>query len=399
VRLYRSLRVSIRTLVQHRLRTTLAVAAGAVGVAGVLALTAVGEGARTAVIERIGGLGRNLLVVSLRIPPNDERRLPVELRAEDADAIRQGSPAILLAAPAADRNGAARFGRVRSPVNVVGTTPEWRDIREFPLQSGRFFTAAENDACERVAVLGSSVARSLFGDSVPPLGRLFRIGRTPFRVIGVLRSRGLSAAGGSIEDDWVVVPLKSAQRRLFNDDQIARIYLAASSPAVMSRAELDAASILQARHPQLEAVVQNQQVVLEAELTAQHSFRRLIRGLAALSLLVGAAGIMSIMLLTVRERRAEIGLRLAVGARRSDIVAQFLLEAVLLAASGGVVGLLAGTAAARATSSLTTWQAQITWAALAAAGLSAVVTGVASGVLPARRASRLDPVDALRTDP
>jgi putative ABC transport system permease protein len=409
LRVLPNLRLSLRAFATHRIRTALAISGTAVGVAGVLVLTAVGEGARTAVQRRIESLGRNMLVVSAgKIESRAGREVTGKgwrrtLKASDAAALLAGSPDVMRAAPAQDRGMVARFGAIQSPATVVGTTPEWRIIRQFPLEEGRFFTAQENEDRARVAVLGAAIRRSLLGDSADALGRTIRIGPVPFEIIGVLCSKGVSIDGNATEDDRIFVPLSTAQRRLFNLDYIKFIYLEAADPARMMEAEADAAAILRARHRTAEDArddfaIQNQRTLLDAELATQASFRRLVVGLGFLSLVVGGVGILSMMQLSVRERRPEIGLRMAVGARRADIGLQFLAEALLLAAAGGVIGLLLGLGTAKLVSSVTSWDARISERTLTVALVSVGLIGVAAGVTPAWRAARLDPVEALSAD-
>ncbi len=406
MRIAKNLRLSLQALAVHRLRAALAVAGAAVGVAGVVALTAVGTGARNAVIRRIEALGRNMIVIT----PAQADALPgrarqgegsvQNLRLDDAHAILRGSAAIRRAAPALDRGMSAKFGRIMTPVTVLGTTPDWRAIRQFDIAQGRFFTDDENAARVRVAVLGADARNNLFPDSVDPVGRTIMIGRVPFQVVGVLVSKGVSVGGSATEDDRIVVPLETARFRLFNVDYLKTIYLEATDAARMMAAEREAADILRARHElttgqQDDFVVQNQRVLLATELAAQSSFQRLIMGLGFLALLVGGAGILSILLLSARERRAEIGLRVAVGARRRDIVTQFLLESLTLALAGGLLGILLGGAGSVVLSIATRWDAHVSATTLLIASTSTLALGLACGVIPAWRAASLDPAVAL----
>jgi putative ABC transport system permease protein len=383
--------------------------ATAVGVAGVLVLAAVANGARSAIVARIGSLGRNMLVVTAAtiesrggraVRGADRAR---SLRAGDADALLRGSSAVRRVAPAQDRGMVARYGAVQAPATVVGTTPEWQPIRQFALAEGRFFTDQENAARARVAVIGSAIRASLFPDSVNPVGRTIRLGVVPVEVVGVLVSKGMSVDGYATEDDRIFVPLETALRRLFNVEYLKSLYVEAASAPALDVAEQDVRAILAERHGTAPGMtpdfqVQNQQVILAAELATQSAFQRLIAGLAALSLLVGGIGILSIMLLAVRERRHEIGLRVAVGARRVDIVVQFLAESLLLALAGGAAGVGVGSVAAMLVSALTAWDARVTAAPMALAIGSALALGVTCGVAPAWRAARLDPVEALRAE-
>ena len=408
MRIARNLRLSVRVLLGNRIRTALAIGGTAVGVAGVLVVTAIGEGARAAVMDRIARLGRNMLVVTAgKMDARGGRTLTGEgwtraLRTHDATAIAQGSRHVLRAAPAQDRGLLAKFGPFQSPATVLGTTTDWQRIRQFPIAEGRFFTPDENQARERVAVLGWAVRAALFPDSVRPVGSTIRVGRVPFEVVGVLAAKGVSIDGSATEDDRIIVPLETAQRRLFNAEYLKTIFLEVRAASAMEDAEAEVAAILRERHDippgaKDDFSIQNQRALLEAELATQASFRRLIAGLGFLSLLVGGVGILSIMLLSVRERRPEIGLRVAVGARRPDIAAQFLAEAVLLAAGGGAAGVVAGLGAAELVSSVTSWEARVTAKALLAAIGSVAAIGLCFGVYPAWRAASVDPIEALQS--
>jgi putative ABC transport system permease protein len=408
MRIRRNLRLSVRALVAHRARTALATAGTAAGVAAVLVLTAVGQGARRDVIERMDALGASTLLVSAStIDPRAGRPRQGDgnsrdMRASDALAIVSGTRRIVRAAAAQDGGRVAKRGRFQAPVTVVGTTADWLAIRGFHLFEGRFIDAADDAMLARVAVIGATVRAALFSDS-SAIGATVRIGRVPFTIVGVLDGTGISVDGSGTEDDRIVVPLATAQRRLFNVTHVKMIYLEAADARATSLALEDANAILRARRDPLpdggEAfVIRDRIQLIAAQVEAQASFQRLIGALGLLSLLVGAAGILSIMLLSVRERRPEIGLRMAAGARRSDIALQFMTESMMLAAAGGTSGITVGFAAAAVVSSTTRWDAAITPAAFTVALGAATAVGVLCGLLPAWRASGLDPVEALRAE-
>lgn len=408
MRITRNLRLSVQALFTHRIRALLAAAGTALGVAGVVMVTAIGEGARHAVLRRIQSLGRNMLVVSAaRMESRAGREIQQggwvrTRRTSDADAVLRGSPGIVRAAPAQDRGMVARYGPIQAPATVLGTTPEWRLIRQFALAEGRFFTWQENRERARVAVLGSAIRENLF-DTLPAVGRTIRIGMVPFEVLGVLASKGVSPDGSASEDDRIVIPLETGLRRLFDLDYVKLIYLEVDTVASDAAVAEEVASILRIRHQlppgaEDDFAIQNQRVVVAAEAAARQSFQRLILGCALLSLLVGGAGILSVMMLGIRERRPEIGLRMAVGARRRDIAQQFLSEALLLALAGGAAGLGLGLAGSGVVSVLTTWNARVGVRLLAVTILAVIGIAAGSGWWPARRAARLEPVEALRRE-
>jgi putative ABC transport system permease protein len=405
----RNLRLSVRALAAHRTRAALAILGTAVGVGGVLVLTAIAQGARSEVLRSIESLGRNVLVINAgKLQSRAGRQVAGEgwtrrLRADDATAIVQGSSAVLRAAPVQEIGSVARFGPIGNPTTVLGTTPEWRIVRQYPLAEGRFFTHNENERRARVAVIGHETRTSLFSDSIDPLGKTIRVGRVPFVVIGVLASKGVSVDGAATEDDRIVIPLETALHRMSNLVYVKAIYLEAASAQVMATAERDAAAILRVRHNLPVGVtddfaIQNQQRLLRTELAARASFRRLIIGLGFLALLIGGVGILSIMMLSIRERRGEIGLRVAVGARQRDVLMQFLTEALILAIAGGLAGLALGIGTAEIVQRNTTWEVAVTAQTIALAIGSAIAIGVVFGVVPAWKAAKLAPIEALRAE-
>jgi putative ABC transport system permease protein len=407
MRWVRNIALSRKALWRHRTRTLLALAATAAGVAAVLAMVAIGEGARAEIVTRLQAMGRTVLVVNAapaerRGGRSSARGATVEtLTLRDAQAIADGSGFVLRVAPSQDLAKQVTHLDRTTSATVRGTTPDYVQIRAFALATGRFFSPEESRAGLRVAVLGSQVAERLFPDA-DPVGSVIRIGRVPFAVIGVLAAKGLSIDGAAEEDNQIVVPIKTALRRLFNVDYLRMIYLEVSDAGLMDEAAEEVAVIVRERH-RLERygrpddfAIQNQRVVIEAELATVASFRRMITGMGGMALVVGGVGILSIMLLSVGERRGEIGLRVAVGARRRDIWLQFLVEALSLAAAGGLVGLLVGLGSTWVVSAATEWNATVTPTSIAVAVSASIAVGLASGVYPAFRAAALRPIDALR---
>jgi len=407
VRLIRNIGLSRKALWRHRARTALALVATAVGVAAVLAMLSVAEGAKREVIGRIDAMGRNLLVVMAGPQPRIAGRTVARgatvttLRPTDSDAIVERCALIARVAPSQDRTLPIEFADRATTATVRGTTPAYRVMRSFPLVGGRDFTAEENRAGRRVAVIGARVRERLFPDR-DPVGETFRVGRIPFEVVGVLESRGVSLGGGD-DDNQVLIPLNTALRRVFNLDYVGTIFVEVESGTMMDAAADEVAAILRERHrldrrnKADDFVIRNQRVVVAAELETLRSFRLLVVGLGSVALAVGGVGILSIMLLSIRERRSEIGVRAAVGARRRDIRLQFLLEAVALSGAGGVAGVGLGMGLAWAIGAFTEWHSVVTSSSVLLAALSALGVGVASGLYPALRAASWDPIVALRS--
>jgi putative ABC transport system permease protein len=379
-----------------------------VGVATALVLVAASTGARAEIVARIEGLGRNMLVVAAADAPAPESRprtvsTVTTLTESDAEALLARVPTLTLAAPARDRGIVVRFGRTNAAATLRATTSAWRDIRGFQLVEGRFFTAGDDAASARVGVLGASLAETLFGAS-PAVGQVVYVGVAPIEVIGVLEARGLGIDGGATEDDQLLIPLRTGLRRLLNADEIDAIYVQVAGSERMDEAAASIAGVLRQRH-RLEELdraddfrVQNQAVLAEAELETLATFRRVTGALAGVALMVGGVGILAIMQLSVRERTSEIGLRVAVGALRRDVRAQFLGEAVMLGLAGGGVGIALGWMAALLVARTTRWSTSVTPMVVLWAAGAALLVAVVSGVTPALRAARLDPIEALRDD-
>ncbi|MFH1763874.1 MAG: ABC transporter permease [Gemmatimonadota bacterium] len=408
MRLGRNLLLSAKAILRHRVRTALALSGTAVGVGAVLVMTAVGEGAKDQVISEIEALGRNLLVVSSGDAPRvpwRQRTVPkvTTMTLDDADAIRSQATEVGLVAPAQDRSLRAKYGTNSTMTKVMGTTPAYEEVRDFRTVQGRYFTEEENRSSARVAVLGSRVRELLFPDE-DPVGKMVRLGKIPFLVIGVLESKGATVDGLSEEDNQVLIPIQTALRRAFNLDFIKMIYVQVRDGDRMQVAEEQIGDILRTRHRTAELgrvddfAIQNQRLILAVRLETLASFRKMILGLGAVALFVGGVGILSIMLLSVRERRNEVGLRIAVGARKKDILIQFLVESLFLGTVGGVVGIVLGLGVAWAVGVGTQWQTSINETALLVGVFSALFVGVAFGVYPAQRAAALDPIEALRAE-
>ncbi len=405
----RNVALSHKALWRHKTRTILALTGTAVGVAVVLAMVAIGEGAERQVVSRVKAMGRNMLVVNAG--PQERRggralvrgAIVETLTLADAEAIAEKSGFVARVAPSFDDPKQITHRDLSTGATVRGTTHEYSLIRDFPTSAGRFFTAEEDRAGLRVAVLGSVIAERLFPDS-DPIGQIIRIGRVPFEVVGVLIEKGISVDGSAKEDDQVIVPINGALRRVFNADFLKMIYLEVTSPTLMDEAEEEVAAILRERHRLArydrpdDFRIQNQRVIMEAELATVAAFRRMIVGMGAVALAVGGVGILSIMLLSVRERRPEIGLRVAVGARRRDVWVQFLIEALVLGGAGGLLGLLLGIGGSSVVSAATEWTAVVTPPSIVLAAASALTVGVVFGVYPAFRAASWDPIDALRSE-
>ncbi len=405
MKLSRNIALSYEILTAHKLRTLLSMLGIIVGVGAVVLMVAVGKGASMRILDRIRDMGTNLVVVNAgqtSIVAGRQRQMATvtTLVPDDAGAIVTDSPSVRLAAPAANKKLAARFGSENAITNVVGMTPDGFHIRNIEMASGRFFEAGESRGRRRVAILGPTVVENLFGN-VDPLGLSFRIGRVPFKVIGVTRPKGTDANGVD-QDDLIIVPLSTAMRRLFNVTYVDRIYVQAVSSDALYQAEKDIRNILRQRH-RLRTVsddftIQNQAALMKTQRETSREMTLLVGSVSGISLLVGGVGILAVMLISVRERTGEIGLRRAVGALKRDIRNQFLMEAAILSGTGGLLGVLLGVSGALAISLLGYWETIISWPSAGVSFFFSASLGIIFGLYPAIRAASLEPIEALRTE-
>lgn len=405
MKLSKNAALSLEILAAHKLRTVLSVMGIVVGVAAVVLMVSIGKGAEKRILDQIRDMGTNLITVSAgqtRLVAGRQRQMTtvVSLLPADAEAITRDCPSVSAAAPTTGKKLAARWEAENTNTNVQGMNPEGFQIRNIALASGRFFETDENRGSRRLAVLGPTVVANLFGQS-DPLGQTIRIGRVPFEVIGVTLPKGVDP-NGLDQDDVILVPLGAAMRRLMNVTSIQTIYVQAKDAQSLEIAEQEIRDVLRQRHrlddkPD-DFTIQNQATLIAGERETAQSMALLVGSVSGISLLVGGVGILAVMLISVRERVREIGLRRAVGARRRDIRNQFLLESAMLAGLGGVVGVLAGVAATVAASSLGAWDALVSWEAAGIALVFSISLGIIFGIYPATRAAALEPIEALRAE-
>lgn len=374
------------------------------GVAAVLVTSALGKGAQLEVLRGVEAMGTNLVVVR----PAQVKRLVARkgvrgsvtsLRVADHEAIAALAD-VAAVAPAADGAVRAQAGGGSMRVSLLGTTATLAGLRNLSLRAGRFFDPEEEAEARRVAVLGSRVAETLFPEE-PPVGATLRLRGIPFEVIGVLQAKGV-LADGSDQDNQVFIPIRTALRRVFNSTWLAAVFVGVRDPKRMDQTEAEVRALLRERH-RLDAgkpddfAVQSQAKLLAMQRMTSDSLTLLASGLAGVSLLVGGTGILALMLLSVKERTVEIGLRMAVGARPRDILVQFLTEATLLAVGGWFTGLVVAVLGATVVSLGTEWKVGLPTEAVLASLAMTALTGLGFGALPARKAALLPPIQALGT--
>jgi putative ABC transport system permease protein len=406
VRLIKGSRIALRAATAHKLRALLAILGIVVGVAAVIVMLAVGEGAKREVLGKIQGLGTNILIVSAGQLKNVAGRPQLvgnvtTLDLRDAKAVLDECPAVARVAPVQSRKLPVKFGTGTATTTIVGTSADFPAVREFRPTNGRFFDADEVQSAQRVAVVGQTVLTNL-GVGRDLVGETLRINNVPFDVIGILEPKGLSYAGID-EDDQIFIPMTTALRRLFNLTYLSHLYIQARDERVMGAAATQVTGLLHERH-RIKAgdppdfTLQTQAAILDAAQETSRTFSVLLGSIAGISLFVGGIGILAMMVISVRERTKEIGVRRAVGARRGDILLQFILEATGLSLAGGVIGSIVGIAGGLSLGRLTGWPTAISPLALVLAVGVAAAVGVFFGAYPARRAAGLDPIVALRAE-
>ena len=403
-----SCKVAIAALKVNALRSFLAMLGVIIGVASVIVMVSVATGAGQAIEARIKALGTNVLVVMPGSYTSGGRRsgegTALALSENDLAAIRASVPGITAAAGMVSGSAPVVVGNANWTTSVNGVNEDFLEVRDWPVAEGRSFTEAELRAGAKVVILGATTARELFGAN-PAVGEQIRIKNVPFNVIGVLSVKGQSG-WGTDQDDTALVPLSTARRRLFGAEQtvpdnLRQIMVEIASAEGMGDAQEEIENLLrERRHVRAgspdDFQVRNMAEFIRTRSETQSILSVLLGATAAISLVVGGIGIMNIMLVSVTERTREIGLRMAVGARRRDILSQFLIEAVTLCVTGGLIGLTIGGGAALAMSIWGNWPIALSPNLVVIALVSAGLVGVFFGYYPARRASLMNPIDALR---
>ncbi len=389
----------------NRLRTFLTMLGMVIGVAAVVAMLAVGQGAQIMVNQTIASMGSNLFIVLSGGSTSGGLRMGSgsvpTLTLPDADAIAE-LPGVAAVAPVQPGNSEVIYGASTWSTQVYGTSPSYLDLRGWPLASGEPFTDYDLRSASRVALLGGTVANYLFGDEVP-VGKTIRIRNSPYLVIGVLARKGQSLDGRD-QDDTILVPVTTAQRKLFGSQFLGTVrfmMVQAGSADLMDRVERDITELLRARHrlnidAENDFTVRNLTAAANAAAATTRVMSLMLGAIASVSLLVGGIGIMNIMLVSVTERTREIGIRMAIGARRRDVLLQFLLEAVIISVIGCCVGVALGVGGAFVAERAAQTTVAVTSGSIVLAFAVAAAIGVFFGLYPARKAAYLKPIDALR---
>ena len=399
------LRIALRALLRNKGRSLLTALGIIIGIAAVITVSAVGQGASVTMKAQISSMGSNLAMVfpgSMRTGGfRGGAGTQQNLTAEDGDAIARECPYVGAVSPVVRSGAQVVYRDSNWATSIQGVSPNYLEVRNWELESGGFFAEGELRSGARVCVLGATVVEQLFG-AEDPVGKSIRIRNMPFRVLGVLTRKG-SAAWGQDQDDTIVAPWTTVRRVLQNSpfSNVNQLLISLTTLDVLPQAKADITGILRQRHHLASGADDDFTVTDMTEVTqmitqVSNLMSILLTVIASISLVVGGIGIMNIMLVSVTERTREIGLRLAVGARRQDILVQFLVEAVVLSGLGGALGVLLGASAAEAVAKTNHWPVLISAGSVLLALCFSACVGIFFGFYPAWRAARLSPIESLR---
>jgi putative ABC transport system permease protein len=397
-----TLAVAFQSIRANALRSILTLLGIMIGVGAVITMVALGTGAQKAVEERIAALGANVFTVFAGQARTGAIMMTDRtiLSTDDYQALLRDATLLKAIEPEMQQSLQVVYGNQNRNLQVIGTTANYIDVRNYTVPYGRMFTAGDDASRQRDAVLGSSVPEMLGGNPAAMIHQTLLIRGIPFEIIGVLSSKG-AAGGFTNPDEQILIPLQTAQFRVFGSKRLRSIGVQVKDSVPIEQGMVDLERVLRREHHirpggDNDFTIRNQQDVLQTQQQATQVFTYLLAGIAAVSLLVGGIGIMNIMLVSVTERTREIGVRMALGASRRNIMLQFLIEALVLCTLGGVLGILLGAGVAQAASWFLHWNTLVSpESVILAFGFSAAV-GVIFGLWPARRAARLDPIEALR---
>jgi putative ABC transport system permease protein len=396
--------VALKALRRNAMRTALTALGMIIGVAAVIVMVAIGTGASSSIQNQIRSAGSNIVMVTAGSggfgPVRQGQGAVTTLTADDAEAIRREVPGVKYISPGINTRTQVVAATSNWNTQIQGTGPELAVIRAWPTQFGGFFTDDDVTAARKVAVLGSVVRDQLFGVGADPVGEVVRIKNQPFQVIGVLTSKG-QAAMGQDQDDTVIVPFTTVQKKLMGVQHVTNVTVSAENGVPLDAMTQQIGELLRTRHriqpgADDDFLVRTLEEMASVLTSATQTMTYLLAGIAAVSLIVGGIGIMNIMLVSVTERTREIGLRLAVGARDVDVLLQFLVESIVLSLAGGAIGIGFGFGVAYGVQRVMQWSAVVTPVAVAISFGVAAAIGVFFGFYPARKAARLNPIDALR---
>ena len=397
------IKLAFISLNRNKMRSFLTALGIIIGVASVVGMVALGQGAYYSVQENISKMGTNLIMV---MPGSSNRRgfhgargSMTTLKPADADAILRDCPSVGMVSPISRGSGQAIYGNNNSNTSCMGVTEDYLKIASREVSEGRFFTLNEISAGSKVCVVGSTVVENLFGN-LNPIGKTIRYSKMPLEIIGVLKSRGESGMGGD-QDDLILLPFSVVQRRIRGVNHCDMLNISAATADSVESAKTEIEEVLRRRHKIAEGKDNDFNIVTQDDIAEMAGstltiIALLLGAIASVSLLVGGIGVMNIMLVSVTERTREIGIRMAIGAKTSDIMWQFLIESVVLTCAGGFVGILCGVGLAKVIALFTQFTPVVSTTSIIVSVAFSACVGTFFGLYPAYKASQLDPIEAFR---
>ncbi len=402
-RIIATLKIAARALRRNKMRTLLTMLGMIIGVGAVIAMVSIGNGAKSQIENQIASMGQNVVLVwsgsMTRSGVHTGWGGAGTLTIEDSEAIRREIPGVVAVSPEIQSGAQVAAGNQNWSTRILGEGPDYFDIRKWPIASGTSFTEQDVRSANKVAVIGKTIADDLYPGE-DPLGQVLRIRNVPFTISGVLQAKGMSVQGQD-QDDFVVIPYTSAMKRIQRVTTLRSMLVQAAKPTLLAPVQQQITDLMRQRHRIVpgrddDFTVRTQQEIAEMATAQSKTMTVLLGAIAGVSLVVGGIGIMNIMLVSVTERTREIGIRMAIGARGKDILLQFLTEAVTISAAGGIIGIAAGITVSKVLSAKLSWPTLIPSEWVLYAFVFSAIVGIFFGFYPARKASRLDPIDALR---
>ncbi len=404
MRILNLLKISFKAIVLNKVRALLTMLGVIIGVASVIAMLAIGEGSKQSIKSQISNMGSNMITIM----PYAERQAGVRLdrsemqslTLEDYKTIKSEAKLLTNVSPQVDGSGQVIYGAENWPSSIYGVTPNYLDIKVWDVESGSMFTDDEVGSAAKVAVIGQTIVENIFTDGEDPVGKMIRFGNIPFKVIGVLSEKGENTFGQD-QDDVVLAPYTTVQKRILAIDYLQSVVASAISEEQSQDAVAEVTKIMNKAHNIQEGDTSDYEVRSMEELISTFSSTSemltvLLVAIASISLLIGGIGIMNIMYVSVKERTREIGLRLAVGAKGADILLQFLIEAILISITGGIIGVVLGLSATFIIENVLHWPTSVTSSSIIISFAVCAITGIFFGFYPARKAAALDPITAMR---
>ncbi|MBP7505846.1 MAG: ABC transporter permease [Prolixibacteraceae bacterium] len=398
------IRIARKALMRNKFRAFLTMLGIIIGVASVIAMLAIGQGSKKSIQDQMAGMGSNLVFV---VPGSQERggvrfdnSSQQSLKMADLEALRNESRFLVAFSPELRSSGQAVFSNKNTPTTIYGGNTDYLAIKKIDLASGRLFTPTEIESLAKVCLVGPTVAENLFGEGSDPIGQTIRFKNIPLKIIGVLGEKGQNAMGQD-QDDLIIAPYTTVQKRILAIDHIQGILMSAVSEEKSNDAILEVETIMRRQHKITDPQNDDFRVMAQAELVSTFTsvsdiLTTLLGAIAGISLLVGGIGIMNIMYVSVTERTREIGLRMSIGGKGRDILLQFLIESTMLSVTGGLIGILLGYGASAAIGSIMGWPVVVMTQSVVLAFIVCSIIGIFFGWYPARKASSLNPIDALR---